>query len=129
MKELIDSLTRTLGITGTQAEGGAAVLLKAAKDKLGAAEFESQLGSLPGLSDLLKKAPSAGGGGGLGGLLGGLAGAIGGNAALISSIVGGFGKLGLKPEDAKKFVPVILGYLRTKVGPDVVSNLEKTLRA
>ena len=66
---------------------------------------------------------------GLGGLLGGLAGAIGGNAALISTIVSGFGKLGLKPEDAKKFVPVILGFLRTKVGPDVVSSLEKTLRA
>ena len=129
MKELIDSLTKTLGVSGTQAEGGAAVLLKAAKDKLGAAAFDSQLGGVPGLSDLLKKAPASGGGGGLGGLLGGLAGAMGGNAALISSIVGGFGKLGLKPEDAKKFVPVILGFLRTKVGADVVSNLEKTLRA
>jgi len=127
MKELIDSLTQTLGISAAQAEGGAAVLLKAAKDKLGAAEFDSQLGSVPGLFDLLKKAPASGGG--LGGLLGGLAGAIGGNAALISSIVGGFGKLGLKPEDARKFVPVILGFLRTKVGPDVVSSLEKTLRA
>jgi len=128
MKELIDSLTKSLGISSTQAEGGAAVLLKAAKDKLGAAEFDSQLGSLPGLSDLLKKAPAAGGGG-LGGLLGGLAGAMGGNAALISSILSGFGKLGLKAEDAKKFVPIILGYLQTKVGPDVVSKLEKTLRA
>jgi hypothetical protein len=127
MKELIDSLTQTLGISAAQAEGGAAVLLKAAKDKLGAAEFDSQLGSVPGLFDLLKKAPASGGG--LGGLLGGLAGAIGGNAALISSIVSGFGKLGLKPEDARKFVPVILGFLRTKVGPDVVSSLEKTLRA
>jgi hypothetical protein len=127
MKELIDNLTKSLGISGAQAEGGAAVLLKAAKDKLGAAEFDSQLGSVPGLSDLLKKAPSAGGG--LGGLLGGLAGAMGGNAALISTIVGGFGKLGLKAEDAKKFVPIIMGFLRTKVGPDVVSNLEKTLRA
>jgi hypothetical protein len=127
MKELIDNLTKSLGISGAQAEGGAAVLLKAAKDKLGAAEFDSQLGSLPGLSDLLKKAPSAGGG--LGGLLRGLAGAMGGNAALISTIVGGFGKLGLKAEDAKKFVPIIMGFLRTKVGPDVVSNLEKTLRA
>jgi len=127
MKELIDSLTKSLGISGAQAEGGAAVLLKAAKDKLGAAEFDSQLGSVPGLNDLLKKAPAAGGG--LGGLLGGLAGAMGGNAALISSIVGGFGKLGLKAEDAKKFVPIIMGFLRTKVGPDVVSNLEKTLRA
>jgi hypothetical protein len=128
MKELIDSLTKTLGISGSQAEGGAAVLLKAAKDKLGAADFDSQLGSVPGLYDLLKKAPASGGGGGLGGLLGGLAGAIGGNAALISSIVGGFGKLGLKAEDAKKFVPIILDFLRTKVGPDVVSRLEKTLR-
>ena len=127
MKELIDSLTKSLGISGAQAEGGAAVLLKAAKDKLGAAAFDSQLGSVPGLSDLLKKAPAAGGG--LGGLLGGLAGAMGGNAALISTIVGGFGKLGLKPEDAKKFVPIMMGFLRTKVGPDVVSNLEKTLRA
>ena len=127
MKELIDSLTQTLGISAAQAEGGAAVLLKAAKDKLGAAEFDSQLGSVPGLHDLLKKAPAPGGG--LGGLLGGLAGAIGGNAALISSIVSGFGKLGLKPEDARKFVPVILGFLRTKVDPDVVSSLEKTLRA
>ena len=127
MKELIDSLTKSLGISGAQAEGGAAVLLKAAKDKLGAAEFDSQLGSVPGLNDLLKKVPAAGGG--LGGLLGGLAGAMGGNAALISTIVGGFGKLGLKAEDAKKFVPIIMGFLRTKVGPDVVSNLEKTLRA
>jgi hypothetical protein len=129
MKELIDQLTKSLGISGAQAEGGAAVLLKAAKDKLGAAEFDGQLGSVPGLSDLLKKAPASGGGGGLGGLLGGLAGAIGGNAALITTIVGGFGKLGLKPDDAKKFVPVILSFLRTKVGPDVVSRLEKTLRA
>jgi hypothetical protein len=123
MKELIDQLTKGLGISGSQAEGGAAVLLKAAKDKLGAAEFDNQLGSVAGLNDLLKKAPAAGG---LGGMLGGL---MGGNAALIASVVGGFGKLGLKPDDAKKFVPIILGFLRTKVGPDVVTKLEKTLRA
>jgi hypothetical protein len=126
MKELIDQLTKTLGISGAQAEGGAGVLFKAAKDKLGAAEFDGLLGSVPGLHDLMKKAPGAGGG--LGGLLGGLAGAMGGNAGLIATIVGGFGKLGLKPEDARKFVPVILDFLRNKVGPDVVSKLETTLR-
>src|SRR6187455_3131243 len=126
MKELIDSLTQTLGISATQAEGGAAVLLKAAKHKLGAAEFDTQLGSVPGLHDLIKKAPAAGGGGGLGGLLGGLAGAVGGNAALISTIMGGFSKLGLTTDDAKRFVPVVMDFLRKKVGPDVVSKLEKT---
>ena len=126
MKELVDMLTRNLGINGTQAEGGAAVMLKAAKDKLGDAEFGKLLGGVPGLTDLLHKAPA--GGGGLGGLLGGLAGSMGGNAGAIATILSGFGKLGLTADHAKKFVPVILEFLRSKVGPDVVSKLEKTLR-
>jgi hypothetical protein len=128
MKELIDQLTKTLGVSAAQAEGGAAVLFKAAKDKLGAADFDSMLGGVPGLGDLMKKAP-AGGGGGLGGLLGGIAGAMGGNAALISTIVGGFGKLGLGVEDARRFAPVMMDFLRSKVGPDVASKIEKALRA
>ena len=127
MKELVDMLTRNLGVNGAQAEGGAAVLFKAARDKLGGAEFDQLLGGLPGLGDLMKKAPASGGGG-LGGMLGGLASAVGGNAGLIATIVGGFGKLGLTTDHAKKFVPVIMQFLNTKVGPDVVSRLEKTLR-
>jgi hypothetical protein len=127
VKELIDMLTKNLGVNGTQAEGGAAVLFKAAKDKLGDGEFGKLLGGVPGLSDLMKKAPASGGG--LGGLLGGLAGAVGGNAGLIANVMQGFGKLGLSVEDAKKFVPVILQFLRSKVGPDVVTKLEQTLRA
>jgi uncharacterized protein VcgC/VcgE DUF2780 len=127
MKELIDQLTKNLGVTGAQAEGGAAVLFKAAKDKLGAADFDKMLGGVAGLGDLMKKAPASGGGG-LGGLLGGLAGAMGGNAALISTIVGGFGKLGLTVDDAKRFAPVMMGFLRGKVGPDVAAKIEKALR-
>jgi hypothetical protein len=128
MKELIDTLTKKLGVSGTQAEGGAAVLFKAAKDKLGNEEFGKLLGGLPGLTDLMKKAPAAGGGG-LGGLLGGIAGAMGGNAALISTIVGGFGKLGLTTEDARRFAPVMFDFLRTRVSPEVADKLERTLRA
>ena len=127
MKELIDMLTKNLGVNGAQAEGGAAVLFKAAKDKLGDGEFGQLLGGVPGVSELLKKAPAAGGG--LGGLLGGLAGSLGGNAGAIATILQGFGKLGLTAEDAKKFVPVILTFLRTKVGPDVMTKLEQTLKA
>ncbi|HUQ10207.1 MAG TPA: DUF2780 domain-containing protein [Steroidobacteraceae bacterium] len=127
MKELIDMLTKNLGVSGAQAEGGAAVLFKAAKDKLGGAEFDQLLGGLPGLGDLMRKAPASGGG--LGGLLGGLASAVGGNAGLIATIVGGFGKLGLTTDHAKKFVPVILQFLRSRVSPDVIAKLEKTLRA
>jgi hypothetical protein len=127
MKELVDLLSKNLKIDSRQAEGGAAVLFKAAKDKLGGGEFDKLLGGVPGLGDLMKKAPAAGGG--LGGMLGGLAGAMGGNAGLIATIVGGFSKLGLTTDDAKRFVPVILDFLKSKVGPDVVSRLEKTLKA
>ena len=127
MKELVDMLTENLGIDGKQAEGGAAVLFNAARTKMGGAEFGKLLGGVPGLSDLMQKAPATGGG--LGGMLGGLAGAMGGNAGLIATVVGGFGKLGLKADDARKFVPVILEFLHSKVGADVVSKLEKTLRA
>lgn len=127
MKELIDMLTKNLGISAPQAEGGAAVLFKAAKDKLGGEEFGKLLGGVPGLTDLVHKAPASGGR--LGGLLGGLAGAVGGNAGAIAAILQGFGKLGLSAEHAKKFVPIILEFLRSKVGPDTVSTLEKTLRA
>jgi hypothetical protein len=127
MQELIDMLVKQLGVSGSQAEGGAAVLFKAAKDKLGAGEFDQLLGGLPGIGDLLKKAPASGGG--LGGLLGGLAGAVGGNAQLISTIMGGFGKLGLTVDDAKRFAPVVMNFLRSKVGPDIAAKLEQTLRA
>ena len=88
MKELVELLTKNLGVSGAQAEGGAAVLFKAAKEKLGGGEFDKLLGGVPGLGDLLKKAPASGGG--LGGMLGGLAGAMGGNAGLIATVLGGF---------------------------------------
>lgn len=127
MKELVDMLTKNLGVNAGQAEGGAGVLLKAAQDKLGAAEFGKLLGGVPGLTDLMRKAPAAGGG--LGGLLGGIAGAMGGNAGLIATILGGFSKLGLSADDAKKFVPVILQFLQTKVGPDTIKKLQDTLKA
>lgn len=124
MKELIALLSQQLKINEKQAQGGAAILFKAAKDKLGGTEFSKMLGSVPGVESLLKQAPQSGGG-----LLGGLASLAGGNTALLATIVSGFSKLNLSTDQAQKFVPIMLDHLRTKVGPDVVDRLEKTLRA
>jgi hypothetical protein len=127
MKELIDLLTTQLKVDPKQASGGAAILFKAAQDKLGADQFGKLLGGVAGVDDLVRQAPAAGG---VGKLLGGFASALGGgNAAVIASIVAGFGKLGLTQEHARQFVPVILQFLQGKVGKDVVATLEKTLRA
>jgi hypothetical protein len=125
MQELIELLTQRLKVDERQAQGGAAILFKAARDKLGSAEFTRMLGSVSGVEALIKKAPD----GKAGGLLGGLASLAGGNAALIANVVGGFSKLNLSSGDAQRFVPVMLDYLRTQVGPEAVDKLEKTLRA
>ncbi|MEZ5458027.1 MAG: DUF2780 domain-containing protein [Steroidobacteraceae bacterium] len=127
MKELIDLLTTQLKIEPKQASGGAAILFKAAQDKLGADQFGKLLGGVAGVDDLVRQAPSAGG---MGKLFGGFATSLGGgNAAAIAGIVSGFGKLGLNATHAQQFVPVIMQFLRGKVGQDVVATLEKTLRA
>lgn len=127
MKELVELLVKNVNVDERQARGGAAVLLKAARDKLGAQEFASMLGGVPGLDDLLRQAPQAGG---LGKLFGGLASTVGGShGALVASIVSGFGSLGLSAEHAKLMAPVIMQFVRGKVGADTAEKLEKALRA
>jgi hypothetical protein len=125
MQELIDLLMRRLQVDEQQARGGAAILFRAAKEKLGSTEFTRLLGSVPGLDSLVARAPEAKSGGGL---LGGLAALAGGNTAILANIVQGFSRLGLSTDHAHSFVPVILDFLRTRVGPDVVARLEQTLR-
>ncbi|MFO7276874.1 MAG: DUF2780 domain-containing protein [Pseudomonadota bacterium] len=125
MKELIDALVRELRIDENQARGGAGLLFRAACDKLGAGEFAKLLGGLPGLDDLMRQAPESG----AGRLFGGLASALGaGNAAILAEVLAGFGKLGLSQDQAKRFVPVILSFLRERLGPEVVATLESALR-
>jgi hypothetical protein len=127
MKELVDLLVKQLKVNSKQAEGGAAVIFKAARDKLGNGEFDKLLGSLPGAAQLADRAPAAGG---LGKMFGGLAGALGGgNAAILANVVTSFGSLGLTQDHAKQFVPVILGYLRGKLGADKLATIERALKA
>jgi len=127
MKELVDMLVQNVKVDERQARGGAALLLKVARDRLGPQEFTSMLGGVSGLDELIRQAPQAGG---LGKLFGGLAGSLGGShGAALAQIVSGFGSLGLTPDHARQMAPVMMDYLRGKVGADTVDQLEKTLRA
>jgi len=126
MKELIDLLVKNVNVDEKQARGGAGLLLKVARDRLGAQQFSSLLGGVPGLEDLIGQAPQAGG---FSKLFGGLAGSLGGsNGAVIAQIVSGFGSLGLSPDHAKRMAPVMMQFLRGKVGAETADTLEKTLR-
>ena len=120
--ELIDQLTKSLGVNETQAKGGAGLIFKLAKDKLPAGDFSKVSAAVPGVDDLLKAAPAEGGG-----LLGGL-GKMFGGAGGLGSLAGGFSKLGLDAGMVSKFIPIILSFVQSKGGDGVKSLLEKVLK-
>ena len=125
MNQLIAALVKQLGIQESQAQGGAGLLFKLAQDKLGG-DFSKVTSALPGVTDLIKQAPQAGG---ASSLLGGLASAIGGEkAAGLASLAAGFSQLKLDPSLIGKFAPVILGFVKAKAGPEMVALLSKVMK-
>jgi hypothetical protein len=135
MQELITSLVKQLGVTESQAQGGAGAIFKAAQERLGAGQFNDLLGGVPGVKDLLAKAPAAGGGGGGGGgggLLGGLASMAGklggGDMAQAAQLLATFGSLGMNKDTLMKFVPVVMQFLESKGGKDLVTQVRGALK-
>ena len=121
--ELLNLLTKNLGVSPEQAQGGAGLIFKLAKDKLGAGDFQQLATAVPGIDDLLNAAPS--GGGGLMGALGSISSSLGGGAGKLGSLAGlaaGFSQLKLDSGMVSKFVPVILSFVGSK-GGDTVKNL------
>ncbi|HWC04624.1 MAG TPA: DUF2780 domain-containing protein [Methylomirabilota bacterium] len=103
--ELVGTLTKNLGVTKAQAEGGTGALLALAKSKLSVNDFSKVSSAVPGTDALLKSAPAVDSSG-----LAGLASKAGGLASLASS----FNNLGLNPGDAARFAPEILKFLNNK---------------
>ena len=128
MNELITQLVSQLGVQEGQAKGGAGLLLKLAHSKLGG-DFSKVSAAVPGLQELIKSAPEAGG---AGKLLGSLAGALGGGKAGgladLASLAGGFSQLKLDPQMISKFVPVILSFVQSKGGQEAVKLLAGVLK-
>ena len=128
MNELIAQLVSQLGVQEGQAKGGAGLLLKMAQSKLGG-DFSKVSAAVPGLQDLITSAPEAGGAGKLlGGLVGALGGGKAGGLADLASLAGGFSQLKLDPQMISKFVPVILSFVQSKGGQDVVKLLAGVLK-
>jgi hypothetical protein len=133
MQELIASLVSQLGVTPSQAQGGASAIFKAAQERLGHGEFERLLGGLPGVKDLLAHGPSpSSSGGGLSGVLGGLASlaakAGGGDMAQAMQLLNTFNSLGLNKDMAMKFLPVVLQFVEAKGGKELVTQLRTALK-
>ncbi len=127
--ELIQLLVKQLGISDQQAQGGLGLILNQVKDKVGTGELDKIKNLIPGADELMKSAPSAGGG--LGGMLGGIAGALGGDKlkALgdLGGVLDGFKKLGIDGDKIGQFASVLTKFLGDKGGADVAAILGKLL--
>ena len=126
--ELIQMLTSQLGISDEQATGGAGLLFKMAKDKLGGADFSQVASTIPDVEKLISSAPKAGG---IAGALGGFASTLGGGAGQLgnlAALASGFKKLNLDSGIVSKFIPIIMSFVQSKGGDGIKGILEKVLK-
>ncbi len=122
--ELVGQLTKGLSITRTQARGGAGTLFALAKNRLSAEEFSKVSAAVPGMDGLLKAAPALGEHSEMSSLESSLPGGMG----RMAEVAEAFHKLGLSPEMAGKFVPVMTKFVESKGGLSTASLLEKALK-
>ncbi len=121
---LVGQLTKQLSISRPQARGGAGALFALAKTRLSADEFNKVSAAVPGMSSLLKAAPAPA----EHSELSSLEGALPGNMGRTMEVAEAFHKLGLSPEMAGKFLPVMSKFVESKGGLSTASLLEKALK-
>lgn len=125
--DLISLLTQNLGISSSQAEGGTGLLLDLAKKQLGGDDFNKIASAIPNADSLMNNIPQASG---LGGMLGGLGDMLGGKAGdlgNLAELASGFSALDMDSDMIKKFLPVVMSYLKDNGGDGVEALLGKIM--
>jgi hypothetical protein len=129
--ELVATLASALGATPKQAEGAAGSLFAAAKSRLQPTDWAQVASAVPGITGLLKAAPTTVGTSGSA-ELGALANAVGldGAAGLgtLAEVAAAFNKLGLSPELVAQAIPVVTNYVRTHADSRVAQLLSGALK-
>jgi len=111
--DLTSLLTKELGVSENQANGGVGSMLQLAKAKLSAGEFDSIAKVIPGSQKYLDTAKK---------LLGGS------DVTDASGLQSAFSKLGMSPDMVNKFKPILTNYVGQLGGPQVKSLLESALK-
>lgn len=107
---LLGMLTSSLGVTQNQAEGGVGSILKLAQEKLVAGDFDKIAAVIPGSQKYLDTAKALG--------------AFSGNIGNLAGLTSAFGKLGISPATASKFVPAVTDFVGRAGGSDVGALLK-----
>ena len=134
---LVNALTSQLGVTKPQAEGGAGALFNLAKQRMAPDQFGQVQSQIPGIDGLMGASSGAtqkseSNSGGLGGIATGAHGSgSGGGAAgglgTLAPLAGSFSSLGMSPDMAGKFLPVVMEYLNSSGGGGAAGLLKSAL--
>lgn len=111
---LLSTLTSTLGVTDTQALGGAGALLQLASDKLGADQFSAVSAIIPGADSYLNIANTVG--------------KISGPMSSLDDVKPVFENLGMSGDMVGDFVPALSSYASMAGGSDVADLLGSVLK-
>lgn len=126
MNELIQTIVSSLGINEDQAKGGAGLLFKLAKEKLGGGDFSKITDAIGSVDDLISAAPE---GGGLSSMLGGLASKVGaGQLGDLAELAGGFKSLDLGTDKIGKVAELVLNFVKDKGGDSAAIALKSALK-
>jgi len=126
MDDLIRRLTKELGVTKKQAQGGLVALLRAGQQNLSREDFAQFVADVPGADKLLAKAPPPST---LSSIAGGLGGLFGRNSpGRWAGLAASFTELGVDLPTAKKFGPIVIDYVAHHGGENLVDKIRVALR-
>jgi hypothetical protein len=126
MDDLVKRLTKELGVTKKQAQGGLVALLRAGQQNLSRADFEQFVADVPGADKLLAKAPPPST---LSTIAGGLGGLFGRNSpGRWAGLAASFTELGVDLDTARKFGPIVIDYVAHHGGENLVQKMRTALK-
>lgn len=114
---LVDMLTSSLGVTPTQATGGATALLSDAASKMSKEDVNALTSKVPAVSNMVNQNSSAMGG------LGSMASSALGN----DSVKSAFSALGMDADMVAQFTPIILNYVDSEAGASMMKSVKAAL--
>jgi len=122
--KLIGSLTDLLGVTQEQAEGGAGAIFREAKNNMDTGDYSRLLDAIPGIDSLIRAAPQISG---LAGKASSLFGSSSDSIQGLSALTDSFAKLGLSPDMINKYADIVLEFVQSEAGQQMMTMLKSAL--
>jgi len=120
--DLIGTLTKEMGITKKQAEGGAGSLFKYGKESMSKTDFKKLSDAVPEMDGLLGAVPS----------LGGKTSMLGKSVKSLTgmpAVTAAFKRLGLSEEQVALMTPILVNYVEKKGGMALAKVFGKSIGA